>query len=167
MAEITPIGLTYPALEELRPCPDGMARVTRLLGGSRKWSGRVVTASEARSSCAEFDDLVWVASAMSRSNKDVDRRLRLWMADCAARVLHIYERQAPADHRVRNAIVAARRFARGEIDAARAAAGAAPWAAAWDAEEAWQFDRLVLWFSDPEPVDWPLPETQQASEVAA
>lgn len=46
-----------------------------------------------------------------------DPRIRLWAADCAARVLPVYEAAHPGDLRVRNAIIAARQFARGQIDA--------------------------------------------------
>src|SRR3546814_9974895 len=61
----------------------------------------------------------------SVTDADVERRLRLWLADCAARVLHIYEK-TEASAAPREAIIAARRFARGEIDAA---ALATAWAA--------------------------------------
>ena len=39
--------------------------------------------------------------------------------------------------------------------AARAARDARD--AAWAADENWQFDRLVMWLSDDEPSDWPIP----------
>jgi len=187
-----------------------------------------------------FDDVLSEALAKARNDKDVERRLHLWGADCAAHVLHIYERSETSDA-PRKAIMATRRFARGEIDdaemayargaawdvawdaswdaawdaawaavgyaelasvvetvvdAAWAAAwaavgdaawdvawvtieaewnkskaaarvtrlaavddvGDASWGAAWDAEEAWQFDRLIQWLSDNEPADWPLPD---------
>ena len=177
------IGLTYAGLKELQPCADSQKRVARLLGGAKAWNGRTVTAADARQAGCTFDDLVWAASAVARSNPDVERRLRLWIADCAARVLHIYEKtgDSPAP---RAAIVASRQFARGEIrfaawdaawDAARAAgdAGAAAGAAAWAAgaaaraaEETWQFDRLIARLSDIEPEDWPLPEKRRAPEAA-
>jgi hypothetical protein len=86
-----------------------------------------------------------------------DKALRLFTADCAEHVLHFFEDKYPDDKRPREAIEAARKYARGEIDdaawtavktaaraaagaAARAAAGAAAWdaarAAAWDAARA-------------------------------
>ena len=100
-----------------------------------------------------------------------DRTARLFAADCAERVLPIYERQQPVDERPRRAIEVARRFANGDAtrdelnaagdaawaaarDAARAAARAAAWDAAWaaardaardaawDAERQWQARRL-------------------------
>jgi hypothetical protein len=77
---------------------------------------------------------------------------RLYGADCAARVLHVYESQSPQDERPREAIVATRAYARGEINAAawaaaRAAAGAAARAAAWDAAgaAAWAAARAAAW----------------------
>jgi hypothetical protein len=89
---------------------------------------------------------------------DCDYRLRMFAADCAERVLHLFEAERPHDDRPRRAIEAARAFARGEIDAAAGAAawaaagdaaGEAAWAAAGaaagDAEHAWQVDRLRHW----------------------
>lgn len=47
---------------------------------------------------------------------DADRRVvAAWAADCAERVLGIFEAQAPADDRPRAAIARARAFARGEL----------------------------------------------------
>ena len=221
------VSLSYHDLEKLGACEDRRNAVAELLGGATAWGDNQITADQARAAGATFDDIVWAASSIARNTPDVERRLRLWLADCAARVLHIYERvgnsQAP-----RNAILAARQFARGEIDviaraawaaagaaagdaagdawaawaaagaaagdaagdawdawdaaraagaaagdawdawdaaraagaAARAAAGDAAgdaWDAARDAEQAWQFDRLIARLSDDEPEDWPLP----------
>ena len=203
------VSLSYHDLEKLGACEDRRNAVAELLGGATAWGDNQITADQARAAGATFDDIVWAASSIARNTPDVERRLRLWLADCAARVLHIYERvgnsQAP-----RNAILAARQFARGEIDviaraawaaagaaagdaagdawdawdaaraagaaagdawdawdaaraagaAARAAAGDAAgdaWDAAGDAEQAWQFDRLIARLSDDEPEDWPLP----------
>jgi hypothetical protein len=48
-----------------------------------------------------------------------DRRLVAgWAADCAERVLPLFEAEAPDDDRPRDAIGRARAFARGELDAA-------------------------------------------------
>lgn len=80
-----------------------------------------------------------------------DRRARLYAADCAARVLHLYERRYPEDHRPRRAIDATRQFARGEIwAAARDAAWAAAWAAARDAakDAARDAARAAAWAAD-------------------
>ena len=93
-----------------------------------------------------------------------ERNLRLFAADCAEDVLHLYEDKYPKDDRPRRAIEAARAYARGDIgasawaavrdavrdaawaaagDAAWDAAGAAAWAAAWDA--AWTAVRDAAW----------------------
>ena len=206
--------LTRTQFLALDSCPGARRRINDALGGEDGWASPV-TAAQARAAGATLGDLIWVAEKIAMTDTDVERRLRLWLADCAAHVLHIYERigksKAPRD-----AIVAARQSARGDIgaddltaaraaawaavrdagnaamdaawEAARAAAWAAVWVAvrdvvraaaraaarvaawdaardaawfavrdvAWDAEEAWQFDRLVLWLSDEEPEDWPL-----------
>ena len=63
-----------------------------------------------------------------------ERTARLFAADCAEAVLHIFEGDRPGDDRPRKAIEAARAFAFGQIDSpARDAAGAAARAAAWAA----------------------------------
>ena len=76
------------------------------------------------------------------------RTQRLFAADCAEHVLHLYEAKYPGDSRVRNCIEIARKVARSELpvskldaardaarDAAGDAAGDAAWAAAWAAAE--------------------------------
>ncbi len=167
---------------------------------------RRLTFAQVRAEGTSFDDLVWVAAAMALTDKDASRRLRLWMADCAARVLDVFENTESRDA-LRGAVVAARQYARGEIDkdawataraagrtaakdtaraAMRSGFGAGYWAANWaatwanasnsvwgagwtaaadaafdnarEAEKVWQFDRFILWFSDSEPEDWPLPD---------
>ena len=126
--------LTIKQIKELKPCPRDWPRVKRLLKKINRRTGRGFSAKDARRAGCTFDDIVWVASAASRSDKAVERKLRHWMADCAARVLHIYEKQVPQDMRVRQAIEAAHDYADGNIDAAawdaaRAAAGDAAGAA--------------------------------------
>jgi hypothetical protein len=54
-----------------------------------------------------------------QSLSETDRRLvALWAADCAERVLPLFESAAPGDDRPRDAIARARAFGRGELDAA-------------------------------------------------
>ena len=99
----------------------------------------------------EKQDDKWVTASLTVVKAvNVDRELKLFAADCAEHVLHIYEREHPNDDRPRKAVQATRDFANGKIGAAagdaardaaraaaRAAAGdaarAAAWAAAWDA----------------------------------
>jgi hypothetical protein len=82
-------------------------------------------------------------------SEDDRRQVAAWAADCAWRVLPLFEREAPDDDRPRDGIARARAFARGELDAAgeirrrfvasRAAqsvASPAARAAAWSAGQA-------------------------------
>lgn len=118
------IGLTYHEMRALRPCPSASRAATCKLGGKDGWNDRKVTVREAKDAGIPLRHVLWVASELAvRGDDDVARRLRLWAADCAARVVHLYERHGPNDTRVRDAITAARQYARGEIDrAARFAA---------------------------------------------
>ena len=131
-------GLTYEELRNLNPCPESMIRVTKLMGGAEKWNGRKISAYEARAAGATFSDIVWAASAVAQNDKDVERRMRLWLADCAARVLPIFEKNVltTRGQDKRSSLHAALR-ARGETDAAaRDAARAAAMNAAWAAARA-------------------------------
>lgn len=50
---------------------------------------------------------------------EADRRIvALWAADCAERVVGLFETEAPGDARPREAIARTRAFARGEVDVA-------------------------------------------------
>lgn len=120
------IRISLEQLDALRPCP---ARRDAMVSAI-DWS-TPVDAAQAVAAGATLDDIAWVASALARRDPDVDRRLRLWAADCAARVLHIFEREHPKDMRPRNAIISARRYARGETGAAKNAAWASVKDAVW------------------------------------
>jgi hypothetical protein len=122
--------LTYEQLLGLKPCKESLDRVCALMGGASTWNGNPVTAQQAREAGATLDDIVWAAATLAGTDRDVERRVRLWMADCAAHVLHLFENERPTDARVRDCIGAARRFALREIDTA---AWDVAWAAAWDA----------------------------------
>ncbi|WP_421859361.1 putative immunity protein [Oricola sp.] len=94
------------------------------MGGALR-GGAGISAAQAREAGCTFGEIACVACHIAQSDAEVQRRLRLWMADCAARVLHVFE-ETESSHAPRRAIEAARQFARGEIDdAASAAAGAA------------------------------------------
>ncbi len=133
-----------------------------------QWLGPAIFEVEPLAPVLEWDGKCGTAQArlVRRVETWNDRTARLFAADCAERVLPIYERAYPKDAWPRAAIDAARRFARGEMTAratARAAAGdgagdgAAAWAAAaaadaaWDAaraaERLWQTERLMQYLS--------------------
>lgn len=182
-------------LNQLKPSPASGREVRAQLRGLDADKARRYTAADARTAGVSFKRIVWAATALARKDKAVERRLRLWKADCAAHVLHIFEREHPTDMRPRDAIRVARAFANGEVDAATwAAARVAAWNAAWaavraaewgaslaaawaagrapeweatwaaagvaagEAEEQWQFDRLIAWLSDNEPAPLDLPD---------
>jgi hypothetical protein len=134
MPATAPLGLalTYAQVKALKPCADDFARIAKAMGPAWKKHNR--SAAEARKLGATFDDVMWIASAAARVDPGIERRLRLWLCDCAMHVLHIYERDYPNDMRPREAVLIGRRFARKEVTvAARAAARAAAWDAAWAA----------------------------------
>ena len=57
--------------------------------------------------------------ASPQALSEADRRVvAAWAADCAERVLALFEAEAPADDRPRDAIARARAFARHDLDAA-------------------------------------------------
>lgn len=64
---------------------------------------------------------MWQAAGMPspQSLSESDRRkVAAWAADCAERVVGLFEAEAPSDGRPRDAIARARAFARGELDTA-------------------------------------------------
>ena len=98
------------------------------------------------------DRTVWQSAGMlsPQSLSESDRRLvAAWAADCAERVLPLFEAEAPEDDRARDGIARARAFSRGELDtageirrrfvagrSAQSAASPAGKAAAWSAGQA-------------------------------
>lgn len=120
--------VTFAHLTAFGGCEQDMKRVEMLLS---RYGNVQIDAAMALAAGCTFDDIIWAAAELARSNKDVRRRLRLFAADCAARVLPIYERVGKSDD-PRKAIIAARRAARREINVAElAVAQTAAWAAAW------------------------------------
>jgi len=123
------------------PCASGWQKLLTSLGKSKADDEPLDFARILASN--GLNDALWALRAViPEHEKDRDRLARLFAADCAESVLHLYESKYPDDKRPRNAIVAARQFANGEItaaaraaasDAARAAARDAAWAAAWAA----------------------------------
>jgi len=84
-----------------------------------------------------IDDRLWAAV---RTDLIDESTIRLWSADCAERVLGLFEKVIPDDNRPRQAIEAARAYARGTISIEEMYAA---WSAAWDAhrDAAWDAER--------------------------
>lgn len=96
------------------------------------WLGPAIFEAEARGLLIESDNKVVAGEARLLRRVDAwdDRTARLFAADCAERVLPIFEAAHPGDGRPRLAIEAARAFANGQITAAASTAASV---AAWDA----------------------------------
>ena len=101
-----------------------------------KWISTELYSVEVRGDVLSGDDKSCARSIkMTRIESWNDRTARLFAADCAEHVLHIFEDAIPGDTRPRDAIAAARSFANGEIDAAASdAASNAAWCAASGAD---------------------------------
>ena len=106
-----------------------------------QWLGPTIWLAEADGEVVETaDKIVAPRARLIRQLPWDERAARLFAADCAERVLPLFESACPGDDRPRRAIEVARAFAEGR---ATAAARDAAWAAAWDAERQWQTARLM------------------------
>ena len=145
---MTDLTFTYDRVAALRPSADMLLAAAEKLGGVAVWKERAVSFREMADAGILFDDLVRLATEASQLDPDIARRVKLWGADCAAHVLPIFEREMPGDTRPREAIEAARGFARGTgSDAALAAARDATMDATMDATRAaaWAAARAAAW----------------------
>ena len=107
-------------IRQLGPCADGYRFA--LTGLPKEGE---VTAAEARAAGCSFEDMAWYLSVQSKADPEIDRRFRMWKADVAAHVLHVFEVVFPGDDRPRVAIEAARHFADGNLVADILAMGCA------------------------------------------
>ena len=124
--KIQDLTITFAKAKSEGACDVGYRKMGKHLGGITKYGLNTPVSIETILDVCGFGDAVWALIAIN-----ADRPLSLFAADCAERVLPIYEKEYPEDQRPRQAIEAARAFARGEISAAaRAAAGTAAWDAA-------------------------------------
>ncbi len=130
---------TYNKCKEAGACEDGLDRAEAHFEGDEEVSLDKVLG------VIGLDDTLWVlAHACGEEGQKV---ARAFGADCAERVLPIFEKEHPDDDRPRKAIEAARAFNRGEITAEEleAAATAARSAAAWSAADAaWSATAVAL-----------------------
>ena len=118
---------------ELVACAHGyhVLRASDLLA----WDGPALWEVECKGAVATWDNKCGVRTArlVRRVEAWNEKTLRLFAADCAERVLPLYEKEFSDDKRVRECIEAVRQYARGGIGekklAAAWAAGAAAWAA--------------------------------------
>ena len=102
---MTAPAMTWAEVLALKPC-DPVSVRRRLKSVYPDYQSRSFTMADAAAAEIDLYNLIWLASKVD------PRKTRLFAADCAARVSHL----APDPYSY-GAIVAARRFARGEIGA--------------------------------------------------
>lgn len=138
---------------ELEPCENGyhICRVQDLVC----WLDEAIFEVEFDGEIVEDDDkcVVRKARLLRKIEAWNDKTARLFAADCAERVLPIYEKQYPDDDCPRKAIQAARDYANGLISEEKlAAAGAtareAAGATAGEAEHKWQTKKLMKYLEE-------------------
>src|SRR5208282_6231935 len=129
------IGKWMPAIKDIQPCTRGYHFVN--IEQLPHWLGPTLYEIEVRGQIIHeaYKSVAEQARLIRKVETWNDKTLRLYAADCAERVLGLYEKQYPRDDRPRKAIQAARDFANGLItkgyaDAAHAAAYDAAAAAA-------------------------------------
>ena len=108
----TLLQVTFNSLKKHNACQDGYGRLSKALGGDEIYGLdtpiNVLTILKRNG----LEDAIWALRATLQSS---DKVCRLFAADCAESVLHIFEEKYPDDMRPRNAIQAARDFANGVI----------------------------------------------------
>ena len=131
-------GKWMPEIEgKLEPCANGyhICRPTDLI----HWLDEAIFEVEYDGEIVEDDNKCVVRKARLLRGVEAwdEKSARLFAADCAEHVLHIYEKDYPDDDIPRNAIQAARDYANGKITKDELAAAAdAAWAAARAATDA-------------------------------
>ena len=136
---------TLNAIRDKHPCADGWKKLLANLGKTAADDEplSLITILDSNG----LDDALWCLRAVTGHGKEI----RLFAVWCARQVQHLM-----ADQRSVNALDVAERFANGdateeELNAARAAAGAAAWDAAgdaaWDAagDAAWVVASAAAW----------------------
>lgn len=140
---------TLAAIRQAGPCAEGWEKLCKSLG-STKTFGMLTEFDVAHIIESHgLDDALWVLA--HACGKDGETICHLFACDVAERVLYIFEEKYPDDKRPREAIEAKRKWVYGKIsdedlDAARAAARTAAWAAAratGAAEHKWQTAHLI------------------------
>ena len=107
-----PITTTLRKIREYSPCEDGYKKLCKSLGGVRKYGEDTPVKFSQIVESNGLHDALWCLRTICPEH---EREVRLYAADCAERVLHVFEKKYPKDKRPTEAIEAARKFANGEI----------------------------------------------------
>ena len=147
------------------PCEDGWKKLLNHLGKTEADDEPLELRTILESNGT--DDTIWAFRAVEGKDKEI----RLFSADCAEMVLHIYEKQYPNDDIPRKAIQAARDYANGLISAEElAAASAAAWAAwdaAWAASAAARAAWDAAWAASAASAAWDASAARDAARAAS
>jgi hypothetical protein len=143
------LSTTFNRLREAQACTEGYRKLAKYLGSVDVYGADKPIPLAVILESNGVDDCLWCLRATIEDSETAARRLAIQFAEQA---LPIFEKHVPGDSRPRDAIIAAKRFAAGEIElatllkawaAAGAAARAAAWAAAGDA--AWAAAGDAAW----------------------
>lgn len=129
------MNITFKWAKKFNACEDGYTAVSDGLGGDDVYGMARPIPLSVVLKYAGIRNTFWCIRKLKLSPEQ-QKDLRLFAADCAERVLPIFEKKYPTDMRPRNAIQAARDFVGGKIDRAAAyayanAASAAAYAYAY------------------------------------
>ena len=128
------ITITLAKIRKHGPCKSGWAKLYKSLGGIKSYGLHTPVKFSQIAEGNGLDDAVWCLRSICPEH---EKEVRLFAADCAESVLHLYEKEYD-DTRPRDAIQAARDFANGLIDddarAAACSAAMAVWYAACSAD---------------------------------
>lgn len=140
---------TFHLCREANACIDGYKQLAKHLGGVKKYGETTPIGIDVVLKSNSLTDALWCLDNAS-AGADAARVTRLFSADCAARVLKYFEAKYPNDPAARNAIITARKFARGKATAdelALAWADIRAIASAWDNTNASASDSASAWAS--------------------
>ncbi len=121
---------TLSKIREQSPCEDGYIKLCKNLGGVRKYGAETPLKFSRIIESNGVEDAIWCLRTICPKH---EKEVRLFAADVAESVLHLYEEKYPGEDGPRKATQAARDFAEGRITiedlctayaAAAAAAGA-------------------------------------------
>ena len=132
---MTELYTTFALARAAGACPDGYRKLAKHLGGVAGYGKDTPIPLTVVLDSNGLADTLWTLRCVGvEQDAQVDRIARLFAADCAEHVLHVWTAVYPGDNRPAEAIRAARAYAIGETtkDELRAAEDAA-WAAADEA----------------------------------
>ncbi len=133
------IHTTFAAAHAVGACVEAYKKMAKALGGIENYGRDKPFTLTQVLNVLGLDDALWVLDECAMG-ADAHRIKHEYRADCAARVLKVFEKERPTDSRPRDAIKASRDYGADRIDDT---AMAAAMAAAWDARVAARVDTMT------------------------